>query len=713
MIHLAGSIQPHGVLLVLREPDLIVLQASANASMLLGVPYDELLGQSVSVLGGNVAEQVAEAARGGLLMLPTPLRCTISPEQHAESHVTLHGMVHRQSRSGIILELEAIGEVRGGEGTLATTLASTVGRVTSASNIAELGDEVVRYVRELTGYDRVMVYRFDHDGHGEVIAEARDEKLEPLLGQHYPASDIPQRARELYLRTRVRVLTDVHYESQPIIPRHSPQTGEELDMSLCALRSMSPLHLQYLQNMGVTATLVTSLVREGKLWGLIACHHYAPKPVAYEMRTACELLSEVVSTRISALENRAQVEAELFVRELENGLVIAATQSGDWRDAMFDDPELQLLEPFGATGAALLYDGEMLTAGAVPSLPELRALAAWLAERDRELVFQTSALPTLNEEFTSLAPTATGLLAIEMSRRDGEYLMWFRPEQIHTVTWAGDPTKPVDVGNDPRDLSPRRSFAAWSEMVRGTAKPWSATELAIAGVMRASLVDVILQTRALRALIANRQASMTLGVIESAAEPMILADGDGDVLMVNDAFHRLLERPLSRLQRVDDLLLLSADSAKMREALHRVNADRQPWRGELRFTRVGAGDIPVAARVDPVPGLHGDLLGYILIFTDLREQREAGVIRARLERSIAESQRSASLGGVAAVMSQDFEKLLNAILSNASAAIMQIADGSLELHAGDLLRELESATRRAADLTSQILRTVSRNEKSS
>jgi hypothetical protein len=185
------------------------------------------------------------------------------------------------------------------------------------------------------------------------------------------------------------------------------------------------------------------------------------------------------------------------------------------------------------------------------------------------------------------------------------------------------------------------------------------------------------------------------------------------MLMVNDAFHRLLERPLSRLTRLDDLLLLSADPARMREALHRVNTDRQPWRGELRFTRFGAGDIPVAARIDPVPGLRGDLLGYILIFTDLREQREAGAVRARLEQSIAESRRTASLGGVAAVMSQDFDDLLSAILANASAAIMQIADGSAELHAGDLLRELETATRRAADLTSQILRTVSRNEKSS
>ncbi|MEP7066904.1 MAG: GAF domain-containing protein [Gemmatimonadota bacterium] len=715
LIHLAGSVQPHGVLLVLRDHDLVIIQASVNTESLLGMPHAALLGKPVGILGGNVAEQLGELLRSGLLMLPTPLQCTVAPEDRDDiAQRELHGMLHRQPRSGIVLELEPVGDERSvTEGALPKALASTIGRVTSASNVAELSDEVVRYVRELTGYDRVMIYRFDPDGHGEVIAEARDEKLDPLLGQHYPASDIPQRARDLYLRTRVRVLTDVHYEPQAIAPRHAPHSGEELDMSMCFLRSMSPLHLQYLENMGVTATLVTSLVREGKLWGLIACHHYSPKSVAYEMRAACELLSEVVSTRISALENRAQIEAELFVRELENALVVATTTSGDWRDALFDDPELQLLEPFGASGAALIYDGEVLTAGTTPSLQELRALAAWLAERDRELLFQTSQLPAVNEKFASLSTTATGVLAVEMSRREGEYLMWFRPEQIHTVTWAGNPQKAIVVGNDPRDLSPRRSFAAWSELVRGIAKPWSAGDVATASAVRASLVDVILQTRALRALIAERQATTTLGVIESAAEPMILADGQGDVLIVNDAFHRLLERPLSRLQRLDDLLALSSDTAKMREVLHRVNAECQPWRGELRFTRVGAADIPVAARVDPVPGLHGDVLGYILIFTDLREHREASEIRARLERAIAESHRAAPLGGVAAVMSQDFEKLLSAILANASAAVMQIADGSTEVHAGDLLRELESATRRAADLTAQILSTVSRTERSS
>ncbi|MEO8333544.1 MAG: GAF domain-containing protein [bacterium] len=711
LIHLAGSVQPHGLLLVLHEPDLIVVQASANTQVFLGVPNGALLGEPIGRWAEDLAKQLAPLLKANLLTLPAPIRCTID---RMGTQATMQGTVHRLPRAGVIVELEPVeSEETEFERNLPNVLSAAVGRITSAASLPQLADEVVRCVRELAGYDRVMVYRFDADGHGEVVAEAREERLEPLLGLHYPASDIPQRARELYLRNRVRVLVDVRYEPVALVPRHSPDHGEELDMSLCSLRSMSPLHLQYLQNMGVTATLVASLVREGRLWGLIACHHYSTKSVSYAMRAACELLGEVISTRISALENRAQVEAELFIREFETGLVTAASETGDWRDALFADPESQLLRPFDATGAALFYEGEVLTAGETPTLPELRALADWLEESVREPMMHTSALPRLNTALASLAPTATGALAIELSHRDGEYLVWFRKEQIRTVTWAGNPEKPMVVGNDPLDLSPRRSFAAWSELVRETAKPWSPAQLATAAVLRRSLVDVILQMRALRALIAERQATTALAVIESAGEAMILADGDGKVLIVNSAFHRLVERPMLHVGDIDDLLGLTTDRTQMIEVLNRLSSDRQAWRGELRLARSAGGDLPVAVRADPVPGLRGDVLGYIFIFSDLRQQREARAVRARLEQAIAQSHAGPPLGDVAVKLTQDFDDLLSAILSNASATIVQFGDATGEESTATLLRELEVATRRAAELTAQIRGTASRNRLSS
>jgi chemotaxis family two-component system sensor kinase Cph1 len=204
-----------------------------------------------------------------------------------------------------------------------------------------------------------MVYRFDPDGHGKIIAEARDPRLESLLGHHYPATDIPQRARELYLRNRVRVLVDVHYEPAPLVPRCCP-AATKLDMSMCHLRSMSPLHLQYLRNMGVTATLVVSLVREGKLWGLIACHHYSPRNLRLRGARGRRTAGRSGSTRIAAIENYAHAQVAIQVRRLEQRLIEATSTEGDWRLALFRNPRT-LLQPLEATGAALFHDGEILT----------------------------------------------------------------------------------------------------------------------------------------------------------------------------------------------------------------------------------------------------------------------------------------------------------------------------------------------------------------
>lgn len=267
----------------------------------------------------------------------------------------------------------------------------------------------------MLGYDRVMVYKFDPDGHGKIIAEARDPRLDTLLGHHYPSTDIPQRARELYVRNRLRVLVNVHYEAAALVPRQLPGSGEELDMSMCHLRSMSPLHLQYLKNMGVTATLVVSLVREGKLWGLIACHHYTPRNPSLAVRAAADLLAEVVSTRIAAIENYVSAQVAVQVHRLEQRLIEATSTEGDWRQALFRHPQT-LLRPLDATGAALFYEDEILTSGEVPSTPELCALARWVHEQEGNSLYSCSSVERANPGMGSLTPTASGLLRSSCQR---------------------------------------------------------------------------------------------------------------------------------------------------------------------------------------------------------------------------------------------------------------------------------------------------------
>ena len=701
LIHLAGSIQPHGLLLVVREPGWRIVEASANAGVLLRRPLDSLLLASLAELGGDLETTLRRLAAAGDLREPQPLRCTLPV---ADGSARFEGAAHRVGADALVVELEPLAagtngadSVPPGNAVLLERVAQAVQRFSEASSVGTLADGVVRCVRDFTGYDRVMVYQFDPDGHGKIIAEARDPRLDSLLGHHYPATDIPQRARELYLRNRVRVLVDVNYEPAPLVPRLLPggdaQGGAELDMSLSFLRSMSPLHLQYLRNMGVTGTLVVSLVREGRLWGLIACHHYAPRHVSFAVRTATELLAEVIATRIAAIENYARAQVAIQVRRLEQRLIEATSTEGDWRLALVRNPRL-LQQPLQATGAALFHEGEVLTCGEVPSTPELRALMQWIdVQAGDSAPFACSAVGRDHPALASVTPTASGVLAVRLSAVRPEYLVWFRKEQLQSVTWAGDPTKPM-IDNDPLKLSPRRSFAAWSEIVRGTAAPWTAADLALASAFGDALIDIIVQVNAVRLLIAEHQLSQVRATVADSKEAVVVASAAGDAFYANAAFHRLAEREPDECRTLEALLALFAQPALVRQMMGQVRAEQRAWRGEMALLRPGGEPLPVSVRGEPVPARDGALLGFIFIFNDLSEHKRAEAARLRLESSLSRTGRGQG--------TPDGSDVLGAIIANASLAAMDIADGGAGPVVAPLLQEVEAAATRAALLYARI-----------
>lgn len=696
LIHLAGSVQQHGVLLVLNEPGRVISKTSANAGPLLGMPDDGLLGRSLAILGGDLESQVSAMLTSVDLSEPQPLYCRtecVTGERSRE----FEGAIHRCG-GGLILELEPADASYADEhadfnapGGLRAQLTSAIERFSAAPSIAALSDAVVQSLRDMTGYDRVMVYKFDPDGHGEIIAEARKPSLESLLGHHYPASDIPQRARELYLRNRVRVLVDVNYQPVPISP-----DAEQLDMSLCYLRSMSPLHLQYLKNMGVTATLVVSLVREGRLWGLIACHHYAPRRVSYSMRAVCGLLAEAISTRITAVENYAHAQGVILVRSLEQRLIEATSTDGDWRRALFSSPRT-LLQPLDATGAALFFEGDVLTAGEVPSTPQLRQLLQWVTGRTKDSIFCSASITRENPALSSMSPTASGVLAIELSTSRPDYLMWFRGEQLSEVTWAGNPTK-IEIDNDPLNLSPRRSFAAWSQIVRGSASPWSNAEMELARAIGATLIDIILQIQAVRLLIAQHQLNLVQVTVENSKEPVVIADPSGRILLSNETFLKQLKTPMPEFATIDDLASAFVDHAQARAMLTTLRTQRLPWRGELSFAVEGAPAVPIGLRADIVPGAHGSILGFILIFTDLSDTKRADTARRQLEHALHEANRLESGAEADSAPGQSPDKVIGTILTNTRLAALDIGGGSGGAAAATLIGELETASRRATDL---------------
>lgn len=703
LIHLAGSVQPFGILLTLHGTHYTIVQASANTSTLLGVSAVSLLGQTIETLGDEVFFSLERVVTTSDLKEPVPLKCILLVEG---TPADFEGTLHRVTAELLVLELEpmavsAIDTVDFSSQLLLDHLDTSIQRFSSAPNINVLCDSVVKRFRDMVGYDRVMVYKFDPEGHGKIIAEARNPRLESLLGHHYPATDIPQRARELYIRNRLRVLVDVNHEAAVLIPRELPGGGTELDMSLCHLRSMSPLHLQYLRNMGVTATLVVSLVREGRLWGLIACHHYSPRNLRMPVRAACEMLAEVISTRIAAIENYVHAQVAIQARRLEQRLIEATSTEGDWRLALFRNPHT-LLQPLGATGAALVHEGEILTSGEVPSTPELRALTQWVHRQQSDGLFMCSSVSRANPALESLTPTASGVLAIKLSAERPDYLMWFRKEQLLTVTWAGDPSKPV-LGNDPMELSPRRSFAAWSELVRGTALTWTTAEIALARAFGNSLVDIILQVHAVRLLIAEHQLAQTRATVADSKEPVIIADASQRVLFANDAFYELARRQCGEHSSLEHISALFTDAAPARVMLNALGEDRQPWRGALNL-KLGDGDVlAVSVRAEVVPHRDGSILGYFLIFDDRTQNQRAAAARERLEQSLALASRAGMPFAARGPGNAHHQELLNTVLANASLAAMDIADGHATPSVISLLEELDDSAQRAAALYARIV----------
>lgn len=694
-IHLAASIQPHGALLALREPELTVLQISANATAFLGLSQSPL-GRTLADVAPEIARAIAPLLADRLDVVPAAVRLADGPG------VPLDVQVHRPIGGGVILELERAAPLDDAARRIEPALQAILGSYA----VRPLCEEVARIFRGFTGYDRVMVYRFDDDGHGEVFAEEHAAGMEPYLGNRYPASDIPAIARRLYIRNRVRVVTDVHYAPVPLEPRLSPLTGQDLDMSLCALRSTSPLHVQYLKNMGVGATLVASILVGGRLWGLVSCHHDTPRRTPFALRAVTELLAEAVGTRIAALESFVQSQAELAVRRLEQRMIEAITRDGDWRTALFDNAQTLLL-PLGASGAALLFEGQTQTTGDVPGTAGLRDIGRWLDGRPRAPVIATASLAAEAPHLAGLTRVASGVLAAPISTAPGEYLVWFRPEQVSTVTWGGDPTKPVLIGDDPRDLSPRQSFAKWNQVVEGRSEPWSPKDLATARLIGDTVTDVVLQFRSVRMLIAEDQLAQVRRQVGLSAQPVVICDPTGNIDLRNEAFDRLLPGLRGAApRRIDHLLPYFAEPTEVGRRLRDVMENKRSWRGEVRLADGQGAGKPVLVRADPVFSAPDRVLGFVFLFNDLAERKAADAARRRFQAGIEEGSRRPA-GRFDRQADLAYQAILASVVENAQLAALEIADGVDVARMPDLLESVRASVTRTAAVLETLIRHAS------
>lgn len=486
-IHIPGSIQPHGVLFAIARSDMTLTHASANVASVFGIdaasilkrPFREVLPEIAVLLEADVAEPVA---LGSARYLRTMSLKTAEGEAAFDA-------VLSSSDGHMVLELERVPDhTISSLDALYPTLRRFVEELHGASTVGRLCQLAAEDIRRITGFDRVLIYRFDEQWNGTVIAEDRNEALPSYLDLRFPASDIPAQARELYRRNRLRIIPDANYAPVPI-QSHEPAP---LDLSDSVLRSVSPVHLEYMRNMGTPASMSISILREGALWGLISCHSSTPKRVSLPVRNACDFLTQIFSLQLEARENTTLADNRVRLRAVQARLLAHMAAENFFIDGLVNNP-VDLMMLAGAQGVAIVTDEHCWRLGETPGEDEVKALYAWLSEHHPEDVFATDCLTELYPEARPYGDKASGLLSISISKIRSSYILWFRPEIVRTVKWGGNPEKPVREEAGTLRLHPRRSFEIWKETVRGRSKAWDRSEIEAVKELRNAIVGIVLR----------------------------------------------------------------------------------------------------------------------------------------------------------------------------------------------------------------------------
>jgi len=646
-IRTPGSVQPHGFILSL-SPQLKVVQVSDNVSQHLGQPVSALLGQPLAALLGDEAMRALADEITAEKVGPRPVfAATVAMSGGRHYDVLAH------SYDGLLmLEFEAVKHSAADFRHLYPLVGSFLQSLNDADSVPQMCAAAAVQIHKATGFGRVLVYSFDAEGNGHVLAESNDGSLPSCLGQRFPASDIPRQARELYVLNRIRLIPDADYEAARLEPALNPLTGQRNDLSYAALRSVSPIHLQYMRNMGTLASMSVSLVVKGRLWGLISCHNAQPRHIPFDRRSACEQLAQILALRVESREDAEDLKFRLEVRRAMVSVLAGLTQGSNFIDNM-SSVFPQLLQFGRATGAAIIIDDQIRMYGDTPPEDFVRSLAVWLEQHALDEIFHTEQLSTIFPPAAAWRHNASGLMAMPISRIHKHFLLWFRPELVQNIDWAGNPHSKAAPDGAPQQLSPRTSFASWRETIHGCSQPWHPGEIEMALEFRTALLGIALERAEQMAELAeelgraNKELeAFSYSVSHDLRAPLRHIVGFSDLLMEADAgatpekrqrfLRNIKESARLAGKLVDDLLSFSQMG---RASLRPVQVNmRDLVQGCIEKLALDAGQRNVQWEVGELPMVHADpaflhlavfnLLSNALKFT---APRDPAIIRVSAE----------------------------------------------------------------------------------
>lgn len=484
-LHNVNLIQDYGYLLILDIHTLNIIQASENIEQLTGFPVQEVVNTPPSKYFGEKGLQVIEKNLNSGLKQRIPF--DLSTEGASEE--TFHALMHIKT-DYILIELEKVDDAQGrGFTDVFQEVKKIMSALEQADTVKKVCETAIHELRKISGFDGILMYRFDQDWNGTVIAEEKDERLQPYMGQTFPASDIPKQARALYLKNPYRLIPNREYQPTRLYPVINPITNSFIDLSDCNLRSVPAVHLEYMKNMEIKASMSIRVMHNETLWGLISCHHIEAKYLNYEICSIFEWLSAVISTQVSRILDKEEYDISTNLQQIRAELTDRIYDEDSVVSGLFNEENTNILNLFDATGALIVLNGRLETIGNVPDKDEIDNLLLWLEGKNVHKIFATEHISDLYEDAQHFAKIGSGVLVVPIDGSKGDYLVCFRPEVVETINWGGDPNQAINFEKDGVKYHPRNSFRLWKQTVKHTAVPWSGREIEVADTLRSFLFE--------------------------------------------------------------------------------------------------------------------------------------------------------------------------------------------------------------------------------
>ncbi len=492
-LHHLNVIQPHGVLLVLGKDGRFILQASENVLQLLGISAPDIVNTPFADYAN--AEGLALLSKrfqrdvGGKVPVHIQLRCR-------SRRVDTICLTHAQAEY-LILEFFATSEAEGSNFSFINMFRQVkyiTAALETAATKAELCAVAARELKEFSGFDKVLIYRFDEDWNGAVVAEVKEEGMESYMGLKFPASDIPKQARQMYIRNAYRLIPNRQYEPVRIYPVLNPLTNAFLDMSDCEIRGVAAVHLEYMKNMEINASMSTRILLNGDhLWGLISCHHREAKWMDFESCSVFEMVSASISARMELLLQKQEFSLSAGLQEMLTKLINQVYTENNLIKGLLHR-ETSLLQLMNSGGVVISYNKTIETAGQVPNRNSIRDLILWLQTRNISGIYTEDSLSSAFENAISYANVASGIMAIPINPAKGDFILFFRPEVVQEVEWGGNPSEAIRFEMNSVNYHPRNSFQVWQQVVKYTSLPWQRSECEVAEQFRYFILEHIVKS---------------------------------------------------------------------------------------------------------------------------------------------------------------------------------------------------------------------------